>query len=155
EATLRAAMVTSGPFAGRFADQGSDFGDFANNFGTAFAVIGLGQTAAGVPDQALTFLLGQQCPGGGFPADSAAAPTCTSDTDADPEATGLVLQALTGLPTTAAIATATGKAAAWLESVQLPDGSFADAGTGNANSTGIAGAGLRSAGRTAAANQAA
>ena len=88
ESELRARMQTTGPQAGRFSDQ-ADFGDFSNGFGQAFALLALARTSGGIPSEAVTFLLAQQCPGGGFRLFYDSGDTCASDSEADPDATGL------------------------------------------------------------------
>ena len=98
EAELRALMQTSGSAQpGRFSDH-SAFGDFSNGFGQAFDILGLARTSGGVPPEALTFLLAQQCPAGGFRLFYDTNPSCGSDDEADPDATGLAIDALLGQP---------------------------------------------------------
>ena len=77
---------------GRFSDV-SAFGDFSNTFGQSFALIGLHRAGAPVSADARGYLLAQQCPGGGFKLymDDAG---CTTDADADPDATAMAVQAL-------------------------------------------------------------
>ena len=153
ETALRGRMTTSGNQTGRFTDQ-SQFGDFSNGFGQAFAVLALARTSGGVPSEALSFLLAQQCPAGGFRLFYDANATCGTDAEADPDATGLTLQALAGQSGTS---TAISKAATWLLGHQDMSGAFSGAGPTaglNANSTGIIAQGLRAVGQTAAANKA-
>src|SRR4051794_22144479 len=158
EAKSRAAMVTSGVHAGRFSDQGSNFGDFSNEFGQALNVLGLSHTAAGVPAPAVEFLLAQQCPNGSFRLDFDTPPLtrgCTTDAAADSDATAFSLQALLSLSPTPPILAAEQKAADWLASIQdAATGGFG--GTGptaalNASTTGLASQVLRALGRTTAA----
>jgi hypothetical protein len=140
-ARLRALLTPSG----RFSDK-SQYGDFSNAFGQAYAILALDR-AGGAPAPAVDFLAGSECPGGGFPLDFGK-PTCTPDTDA----TAVVAQALA-----AAGAAAAGDAVDWLLDQQLPDGSFGG-GTSteapNANSTGVAAQALAAAGETEAAGRA-
>ena len=76
-------MQTTGPQAGRFSDQAA-FGDFSNGFGQAFALLALARTAGGIPSEAVTFLLAEQCPGGGFRLFYDSGDTSASDSEADP-----------------------------------------------------------------------
>jgi hypothetical protein len=124
---------------GRLADR-SSFGDFANAFGHAFALLAL-DTAGRTPSQQLVQgLLSAQCSDGSFPEAYAPASgtTCTGSVDA----TGLVLQAL------AAVDLGTGEdaqqASRWLQGQQKPDGSFP--GEAPVNSTGYAAMGLAAVG---------
>lgn len=124
---------------GRFADR-SDFGNFANLFGHAFALLAL-DTAGRTPAPALVQgLLDTQCPDGSFPEsyEPAEGATCTGSVDA----TGLVLQAL------AALELGSGEpaqqAGQWLLGQQRTDGSFP--GQAPVNSTGYAVLGLNAVG---------
>ena len=124
---------------GRFADR-SSFGDFANLFGHAFALLAL-DTAGTAPDDALVRgLLATQCADGSFPEgyEPAAGATCTGQVDA----TGLVLQALGALDLGADDPAQ--RAAQWLIGQQEADGSFP--GEAPANSTGYAVLGLNAVG---------
>ena len=155
ESELRARMQTTGPQAGRFSDQ-ADFGDFSNGFGQAFALLALARTSGGIPSEAVTFLLAQQCPGGGFRLFYDSGDTCTSDSEADPDATGLTIEALvtTGAP---GGSSAAGRAVSWLVARQDASGAFGGAGPTvalNANTTAIVGRALRIAGQTGAADKA-
>ena len=125
EAELRALMQTSGGSQpGRFSDH-SAFGDFSNGFGQAFDILGLARTSGGVPPEALTFLLAQQCPAGGFRLFYDTNPSCGSDDEADPDATGLAINALIGQPGTS---NAINQAASWLVAQQDASGAFRGAG---------------------------
>src|SRR3954452_15748496 len=143
EAKSRAAMLASGVHAGRFSDQGSNFGDFSNEFGQALNVLGLSHTAVGVPAPAVEFLLAQQCPNGSFRLDFDTPPVtrgCTTDAAADSDATAFSLQALLSLSPTPPILAAEQKAADWLASIQDATDGFG--GTGptaavNASTTGL------------------
>jgi hypothetical protein len=129
EALLRSTQQI-GPDAGRFGA--------VTPFGQSLALLALTGTGEGVPAPAAGWLVGRQCPDGGF-ADT----TSCAATEADH--TALAAQALhaVGRPTEAA------KAGDWLEAHQAADGGF---GTGsNANSTALATEALRALGRTAAA----
>ncbi len=158
EARLRAVMAASGASAGRFEDQGAG-SDSSNGFSQALAVLALVRTTGGVPAAAVTFLLHQQCPDGGFRLLYDSGSSCTAGSQDDPDATGLAVQALSALPSSAATTTARDAAVAWLKTVQNPaTGSFSGSGptanVPNANSTGLAGAALRLGGEAAAATKA-
>ena len=141
-ARLRALITPSG----RFSDK-SSFGDFSNGFSQSYAVLTLAR-AGSVPPAAVSFLAGTACPDGGFPQTFGDAP-CRSAVDT----TAVAVQAL--------VAAGDGAAAKagfrYLVGVQRADGSFVDVASGepNANSTGLAGQALRTAGSTAAAGRAA
>jgi hypothetical protein len=157
ESELRARMQTSGAQAGRFTDA-SEFGDFSNGLGQAFAVTALDHTSAGVPAGAVSFLLAQQCPAGGFRLNYDGGDQCTSDAAIDTDATSMALQALLALPSSAAVESAIDEAVTYLVDVQRSDGSFSGTGptaTPNANSTGLAAGALRAAAHVAEANAAA
>ncbi|MEU4443680.1 prenyltransferase/squalene oxidase repeat-containing protein [Actinosynnema sp. NPDC050801] len=133
--------------SGRFKDKSQD-GDYSNGFTQAFAVLALDRWE-GAPKAAVDYLVGAQCPDGGFPLVLEAA-TCASHVDA----TAMVAQALLAVDRTAEA----GRALDWLTGVQHPGGGFRDEGRtdeGNANSTGLAAQALRAGGRTAAADLAA
>ena len=154
ENELRALMQTSGSAQpGRFTDH-SDFGDFSNGFGQAFDILGLAWTTGGVPPEAITFLLAEQCPAGGFRLFYDANPSCGSDDQADPDATGLAIDALVGRP---GASSAINRAASWLVAEQDASGAFGGSGPTaslNANSTGIIAQALRVIGQTASADKA-
>ncbi|WNV88039.1 prenyltransferase/squalene oxidase repeat-containing protein [Umezawaea sp. Da 62-37] len=128
--------------SGRFSDR-SAFGDYSNAFTQSLALLALDRTSAGAPASAVDFLVGTQCPDGGFPLSFGVMP-CASDIDA----TALVTQALR----------ANGKnldareGLTWLVGVQAANGGFG-VGTSapNANSTGLAAQALWSGGRLLAA----
>jgi hypothetical protein len=137
--------------AGRFSDQ-SNFGDpsnptgdYSNTIGQALDVIALGRATGSVPDNAVDFLLAQQCPDGGFRGnlDDAATP-CVSDTDA----TAFAAQALVGLlgpgdPQTV-------EALTYLSSRQSANGGFLNQdGQYNANTAGVAAQAFAAGGFTA------
>jgi hypothetical protein len=157
EVELRARMVASGAQAGRLSDQ-SDFGDFSNGLGQALGVMALERTASGVPAAAVSFLISQQCPAGGFRLDYSSGDACTSNASIDTDATSFAVQALLAAPASTAVSTAATNGVTWLLDKQAGNGSFAGSGptaVANANSTGLAAAALRAAGRFAAANEAA
>ena len=124
---------------GRLKDR-SDFGDYANVFGHAFALLAL-DTAGRTPTQAfVNGLLSAQCPDGSFPETyvPAAGKTCTGSVDA----TGLVLQALAAIGLGSS--DAANRASTWLQGQQKADGSFP--GEAPVNSTAYAVLGLNAVG---------
>ena len=164
DAELRSLMVTTGSHDGRFADRVPDpTWDASNGFGQALAVLALARTSAGVPDEAVGYLLTQQCPAGGFRlsysplAESAVG--CTTDASADSDSTALAVQALLSTSRTSDSAEALGRAVSWLIARQDPwTGGFGGSGptaTVNANSTGVIAQALRAAGQIEAADVAA
>lgn len=136
---LRALMAENGQFV-----DVSEFGDYSNPLGQAFAVLALERaTTAGAPQVAVDRLAAAQCDDGGFPAAFAAA-TCVSS----PDATGLALQALVAADADCPAA----RALAWLTANQSADGSYVGAATdpatapaANVNSTAYAALGLTAA----------
>lgn len=155
EAEVRATMVTSGDQAGRFSDIDPHFGsNNANGFGQALAMIGLSYSDDGVPAQAATFLIDQQCPGGGFRLTYTTTAGCESDASADTDTSGMAIQALLVADRTPAVQAALVKGLDWLESKQDANGGWG--GTGptsnvNSNSSGLITQALQAAGRTEAA----
>lgn len=154
---LLGLMQAQGDDAGRFSDR-SQYGDYSNGFGQAFAVLALSHTEGGVPPQAGTFLLDQQCPGGGFRLYYDDPGGCTDDQYADTDVTGLSLQALLTLPPSAGTQAAVDAAVDYLLGTQDPSGAFV--GTGytavpNTNSTGLIAQGVRAAGQVGPADEAA
>ncbi|MFI9007729.1 prenyltransferase/squalene oxidase repeat-containing protein [Actinosynnema sp. NPDC053489] len=132
--------------SGRFRDK-SQYGDYSNGFTQAFAVLALDRWR-GAPQAAVDYLVGTQCPDGGFPLVLEAA-TCASHVDA----TAMVVQALLAVDRGGPAA----EALDWLTAAQQSGGGFLDegqTGEGNANSTGLAAQALRAGGRTAAADRA-
>lgn len=165
-ARLAGTVTAAGPAAGRLADT-SQYGDYANTIGQAYAARAL--TALGSPQaEAVTdFLLAQQCDAGFFRLyfntdKTSAAQSC--DTAPTPEAvdqsadtTALVIIQTTELAKTdPEVRAARAEAAAWLAAQQKADGSFVDPVNGaNANTTGLAGWALAAAGQSDAAARAA
>lgn len=156
EHDLRTIMTTTGALAGRFADQGNT-PDSSNGFSQALGVLALARTSGGVPADAVTFLLAQQCPGGAFRLFYDSGASCTDDAEADTDATGLAVQALAAAPSSAAVTTATTGALDWLVAHQnATTGALSSSGPAaapNTNSTGLGVAALRVGGRTAAADK--
>lgn len=137
---------------GRFANRSAFPGpDFSGTIGQSLALIGLERATNKGPSRAsVEFLLGQQCPAGGFPELFDIAP-CAPSVDA----TGFAVQALETVGGAAAKAAAS-DAARWLRRHQNANGSFATGatGAGNANSTALAAQALTAVGRDRAAAKA-
>lgn len=137
---------------GRFADQ-SQYGDNSNTFGQSFALVGLHRAGRPVSSQAVAYLLAQQCPGGAFKlymTDTG----CTTDTDADPDATAMAVQALIAV---GGHATEAGRGLDYLAGRQAASGGVGGGGPTsgvNANSTGLAAQAFLAGGRTAQARSA-
>lgn len=143
---------------GRFQSVGVP--DTTNGFSQALAVIGLARSGS-VPAPAVAYLLGQQCPGGGFRLFYLGA-GCTLDAAADIEATAMAVQALAAAET-AGVTGVTGvdeaitRSLDWLVGQQGANGSFTASGpqgVANAQTAGLAAQALRSGGRVAAADAA-
>src|SRR5690606_11357323 len=81
--------------------------------------------------------------------------SCADPAEGDPDATALALMALVGMPADGAVTTARDDAVAHLAGLQGATGGIAGTGAVNTNTTGLAGAALRAAGQTAAADAAA
>ena len=159
EGTLRSLMLTTGPTKGRFADKNAFSADASNGFGQALALMALQRTTDGVPVAAVSFLLAQQCPAGGFRLFYDSGATCAADAETDTDATSLAVEALQVVDRTIAVKAASAKAVTWLLGHQdATTGSFSGTGptaTSNTNSTGVAAAALRAVGEAAAAAKAA
>ncbi|WP_419996955.1 hypothetical protein [Streptomyces boninensis] len=142
--------------------------DNSNTFGQSLAVLGLARSG-GVPQNAVDFLIDQQCSAGGFRLYPYAfgGSAVTGDCDAengkaviDPDSTGMAVHALiaaadAGVPGAQAAAD---KGAKWLRQKQAANGSFGGSGptaAANTNSTGLAGQALAAAGHQAEADKAA
>lgn len=151
EATLRSMMETSGDQAGRFSDIVADPAfNASNGFGQSLAIIALSMTPAGVPADAVDFLVDQQCPGGGFRLMYITTPGCTLEANGDTDTTALSLQALLAVDRTPAVLASLESGLAWLLSRQESDGSWGTPPWGgpNSNSTGLISQLLRAAGYT-------
>ena len=154
EAELRSLMVTSGDQAGRFSDRNPYGPDYSLAIGQVWAMAALATTDGGVPAEAVGFLLDQQCPAGGFRLVYDGTPGCEDDTEADPDATALSVQALLAVERDDTLQEALTAALDWLQGRQEPDGSFGGGAfteAPNANSTGLIAQTMRAAGRTAVA----
>lgn len=132
--------------------------DFNTPLTQAFAVSALNNAGSDLANEALGFLLDQQCEEGffrdAFAARDAADQTCDGATGSvgNVDTTGVVLLMLQDQKSKPVVKAAITSALDWLESEQAADGSFND---GNANSTGLAGWVLGVSGRTASATSAA
>lgn len=130
--------------SGRFKDV-SAYGDYSNAITQSLAVLALKRDAA-APALAVDYLVGQQCPNGGFPVAFEQA-SCGADVDA----TGYAVQALRAVGRTSAV----DAALTWLTAQQRSNGGFGGSGPTaetNSNSTGLAVVALSLGGRTAAAD---
>lgn len=131
---------------GRLEDR-SDFGDFANLYGHAFALLAL-DTAGRTPSDALVQgLLAAQCADGSFPQEYE--PEAGEPCEGQVDATGLVLQALAALDLAASPDAV--QARDWLLAQRNDDGSFP--GEVPVNSTGYAAAGLLAVGSDIASSR--
>ena len=151
---------------GRISDQ-SQWGDYANVIGQAFAVRGLNVARSANRVRVIDFLLQQQCSAGYFrlnfsdPAavDQSCDGAAAGDKAPDTDATALAVLQLDALPTKSArVQRAIGRASSWLVRTQRSNGSHTggtSTDTPNANSTGLAAWALGSTGRCAAARSAA
>lgn len=153
-----------GAHEGRISDRDTGT-DNSNTFGQSLGVMGLARSG-GVPQEAVDFLVRQQCSEGGFrlSPDQFGTPGATCD-DAenpvlDPDSTGMAVQALLAAADVGAegAAQAAELGADWLEDVQRQDGSFGGSGptaASNTNSTGLAAQALAATERDEAADAAA
>ncbi|MFC4056219.1 hypothetical protein ACFOY4_41600 [Actinomadura syzygii] len=148
-----ALMTTSGADKGRFQDQGTT--DYSNTFGQSFNVLGLTRSG-GVPNDAVKYLVKQQCDVGGFRLyPDAVATACDQATDPvlDPDSTAMAVQSLLAASKAGnkAAGRAARKGALWLLRQQAADGSVQGSGptaAPNTNSTGLAGQALRAVGQS-------
>lgn len=155
EAEMRSLMNTTGDQVGRFSDRNAYGPDYSLGLGQAWAMMALAHTSEGVPAQAVSFLVDQQCPGGGFRLVYDGTPGCTEDSEADPDATALAVQVLLGLQRDQRLESSLSDAIGYLLPRQQPDGSFGGGAfteAPNANSTGLIVQSLRAAGSTGAAD---
>lgn len=137
---LLAELVTFQRDDGRFVDrplpgEEDGFADFSNAFVQAFAILTLDRTPGGTPATAVAYLVGQQCPDGGFP-QAFEQETCVSSVDH----TAMAAQALL----------AVGEDQAAMDAIDWVAGQP----LGNANSAGLAAQALRAGGRDTAADEA-
>ncbi len=150
---------------GRISDV-SQYGDYANSLGQAWAVRGLTEVASGEADAAWDYLLQQQCSDGYLRQDfpkpvklgKVAETSCDDDaSEASVDATALAVVLLHDVAETDEEIAAIEGAVAWLVEQQGEDGSYAGGGQlpVNGNSTGLAGWALRLVGEDDAAAAAA
>ncbi|TYL52107.1 terpene cyclase/mutase family protein [Nocardioides sp. BGMRC 2183] len=147
---------------GRTSDK-SEYGDFANSLGQAWAVHGLDAAGSAERDAALDFLLLQQCSDGFFRQDFSPVKAKDQSCDAGKgapsiDATALAVVLLSDLAEGDADLTgALERASAYLVNEQAEDGSFIGSAElpANANSTGLAARALVVAGEDEAAANAA
>ncbi|MEH3067723.1 MAG: terpene cyclase/mutase family protein [Aeromicrobium erythreum] len=147
---------------GRLADV-SQYGDFANVFGQAYAVRGL--ATAGSPETATAtgFLLEQQCENGGFRLDltedkTAAEQGCTDPAQGQVDATAIAVEGLASQAADATVQSALDRAGSYLEAQQDASGGFRGGPSTegvNTNSTAVATVALELVGRDDAAARAA
>ncbi len=156
---LTGLMAPDGDEKGRFKSRViAPNTDSSNIFDQALGVMGLARIKV-LPQEAVDYLVRQQCPAGGFRL-LYKDPTCTTDDDIHIDATGMAVQALLDADeagVTGAKAAAT-KAVAYLKTTQGADGAFSDMvrfPNPNTNSTGLAAEALAAGGETAAANKSA
>jgi hypothetical protein len=151
-ARLNSLVSADRPTVGRIVDRAANGSDYVNVVGQAYAAQGLAAARSGKADEAVRFLLKQQCAPGYFRlnlADKTAEDqTCDGGDRAgvsapDTDATAIAVLSLRAVPRqTKAIRTAVRDAAAWLERRQRDNGSFGggtSTETSNSNSTGVAG----------------
>ena len=162
---LSKRISTTSPTVGRLQDKAAT--DFANTIGQALAVQGLSRAKHSKADEAVKFLLKQQCSRGYFRLIFAPATTAAQGCDAgsraesapDPDATAVALTSLQSLARPSAkVRRAITKGATWLARQQKANGSFRggpSTPTSNTNSTGLAAIALAEAGKCAAAKRAA
>lgn len=162
-AQLEDRTADKGAVKGRISDK-SQYGDYANGFGQAWAVRGLTLAGSREAASARDYLLQQQCDAGFFrlylPAADAPVQACGKAAPEPVDTTALAYVLLHDLAEEdPALAGALEKAIDYILSQQAGDGSFSG-GDGadvipNANSTGLAGWALRLAGEDDAAAEAA
>jgi hypothetical protein len=163
---LNARVSSEAPTVGRIQDKGA--ADYANTIGQAFAVRGLAKARSTKADEALAFLLKQQCSAGyfrlNFAEPGAADQSCdggrrASTSAPDTDVTALAVLSLRALKNPGReVRTATSDAVRWLKRHQKDNGSFGGGPAterANANSTGLAAWALGKAGACKPARQAA
>lgn len=159
-AELTGLMAADGAEKGRFKDRVTDPSEAkTNNFGQALGVMGLARVKA-LPPEAVDFLVGQQCPNGGFQLFVSSGETACADDNINTDVTGTAVQALldageAGVPGTEGAIT---KAVTYLKTTQGADGEFTDSAkypNPNTNSTGLAAQALAAVGEMAAADKSA
>ncbi|HWV27254.1 MAG TPA: prenyltransferase/squalene oxidase repeat-containing protein [Aeromicrobium sp.] len=139
-ADLVALMQPTGQFL-------NDPAKWENNIGQAWGVRALALSGHAAVTDAAGFLLGEQCPDGGFRENPGTIP-CASSVDT----TAFAIEALDDV---GGHATEIDRAVAFLKSKQTSNGSLVDAGSANANSTGLAALAFAAHGEPQAAKKAA
>jgi hypothetical protein len=161
---LESRVATTGTTAGRISDSTSTGDDYANVIGQGLAVQALTGAKSPLADEALAYLLDQQCAKGFYQlyfADPAAADqTCEGGAKvADADATAMVVLSLQAIDKpTRAVRTSIKHGVRWLARQQHANGSFGggvSTRAANANSTGLAATALGQAGRCRPAAKAA
>ncbi len=161
-AALEDRTADSGSATGRISDE-SQYGDYANAFGQAWAVRGLTLAVSGEAAAARDFLLLQQCADGYFRQDFSAPDAddqSCDGADADPstDATALVVVLLEDIAADDdELSAALDAAVDWLVQQQADNGSYVGSSQlpTNSDSTGLAGWALQLAGEDDAAAAAA
>lgn len=163
QARVEGTVTSSGPAAGRISDA-SQYGDYANTLGQAFAAGALSRLGSEKAEAATDFLLAQQCEEGFFRLDLSA-PKATDqscdgaavDTEQAPDVTALVaLQLAPVADQDEQVGEALDAAGEWLLEQQADDGSFSDPqNAANANTVGLTAWALRVLGEDEAADRAA
>ncbi|MBE7325075.1 hypothetical protein IEQ44_10430 [Nocardioides sp. Y6] len=163
QARVEGTVTSRGPAAGRISDA-SQYGDYANTLGQAYAAGALTRVGSEKADAATEFLLAQQCEEGFFRLDlskpKAKDQSCDgADVDAEqaPDVTALVVLQLAPVADQhEGVGEALDAAGEWLLEQQADDGTFSDPQNGtNANTVGLAGWALRVLGEDEAADRAA
>jgi hypothetical protein len=146
---------------GRGVDQ-SQYGDYSNTIGQSFVVRGLSGAGSSLADEAVAFLVKQQCAAGFFREGLTSADfSCDGGTALQSapsvDATGFAVQALVAARSDGVkgLDGAIRKAGSWLVRTQRSNGSFAGNGVANTNTTGLAATALALAGRSVAAERSA
>jgi len=154
-ADLEALLVTSGDEAGRAKDSPDSEFQSTNILNQGWVVRALANADSADATLATDFLLKQQCNDGSFREDVAATPCTTDPGSVDGTAFSILSLAVAAKAGVAGLQDDIDDAAAWLVSSQGADGSFADAGAVNTNSTGLAASALVATSHPTEANAAA
>lgn len=157
-AEAEARVTKVGSATGRATDQATNNGqpvDYSNSIGQSWVVRALTTAESELADETVDYLLKQQCADGSFRS-AMADVACTAGAGTI-DATAFAVQAL-DVAKDAGVANLQDDiddAAGWLLKQQAADGSFANDGEPNTNSTGLAAATLAAIGQTGAAGSAA
>lgn len=147
---LEERVATTAPIAGRIQDK-SKFGDFANVVGQAYAARALTEAKSQRAEEAVDFLLAQQCASGFFRLNFTADKTSTAQgcaegtkgSEPDTDATALaVINLVESGDHSKEVQDALAKAGTWLAAQQKSSGAFGGGPSTeapNTNSTGLAG----------------